>query len=168
MMLSWILFLSFCGTVGVATSNQSLLLIRSCGSLLPEVQPKERTDLVHTFWEKLKEFGKHTGLTPVNNSTWPAEFHILSTWFDISIQYSLHTQMFGLHFYFVSILKYSPVSMDLGDFTSWSIPSTLDSHSTSTWFTSLVSRMFLLLPAVQTVLQIQDYCCLQPVTFHLL
>lgn len=43
--------------LGVATPNQSLLLIRSCGSLLPEVQPKERTELVHKFWDKMKEFG---------------------------------------------------------------------------------------------------------------
>ncbi|PIK44103.1 putative leucine-rich PPR motif-containing protein [Apostichopus japonicus] len=43
--------------LGIATPNQSLLLIRSCGSLLPEVQPKERTELVHSFWDTLKGFG---------------------------------------------------------------------------------------------------------------
>ncbi|KAM6179765.1 leucine-rich PPR motif-containing protein, mitochondrial [Erethizon dorsatum] len=38
-------------------SNQALLLLRSCGSLLPEISLKERTDFVHKIWDKLQELG---------------------------------------------------------------------------------------------------------------
>uniref|UniRef100_A0A4W3GXW5 Leucine-rich PPR motif-containing protein, mitochondrial n=1 Tax=Callorhinchus milii TaxID=7868 RepID=A0A4W3GXW5_CALMI len=42
---------------GHPSSNQALLLLRSCGSLLPEVQLSERTALAHRIWEKLQELG---------------------------------------------------------------------------------------------------------------
>ncbi|KFP52881.1 hypothetical protein N323_09538, partial [Cathartes aura] len=38
-------------------SNQALLLLRSCGSLLPEVSLPERTELAHMIWDKMKELG---------------------------------------------------------------------------------------------------------------
>ncbi|NWR67048.1 LPPRC protein, partial [Bucorvus abyssinicus] len=38
-------------------SNQTLLLLRSCGSLLPEVLAPERTELAHMIWDKMKELG---------------------------------------------------------------------------------------------------------------
>ncbi|XP_013372996.1 PREDICTED: leucine-rich PPR motif-containing protein, mitochondrial [Chinchilla lanigera] len=38
-------------------SNQALLLLRSCGSLLPEISLKERTDFVHEIWNKLQKLG---------------------------------------------------------------------------------------------------------------
>ncbi|NXX73927.1 LPPRC protein, partial [Urocolius indicus] len=38
-------------------SNQTLLLLRSCGALLPEVLPHERTELAHMIWDKMKELG---------------------------------------------------------------------------------------------------------------
>lgn len=37
--------------------NQALLLLRSCGSLLPEISLEERTDFVHKIWDKLQELG---------------------------------------------------------------------------------------------------------------
>ncbi|XP_076067194.1 bicoid stability factor [Oratosquilla oratoria] len=40
-----------------ASSNQSLLLIRCCGSLVPEEDPDVRTKLVHNIWETLHKFG---------------------------------------------------------------------------------------------------------------
>lgn len=43
---------------GYPTGNQALLLLRSCGSLLPEVPLEERTKLAHRVWEKLHELGK--------------------------------------------------------------------------------------------------------------
>uniref|UniRef100_A0A4W3H080 Leucine rich pentatricopeptide repeat containing n=1 Tax=Callorhinchus milii TaxID=7868 RepID=A0A4W3H080_CALMI len=45
---------------GHPSSNQALLLLRSCGSLLPEVQLSERTALAHRIWEKLQELGTKT------------------------------------------------------------------------------------------------------------
>lgn len=45
-------------TAGYPSGNQALLLLRSCGSLLPEVPLEERTELAHRVWEKLKELGK--------------------------------------------------------------------------------------------------------------
>uniref|UniRef100_A0A670XQZ4 Leucine rich pentatricopeptide repeat containing n=1 Tax=Pseudonaja textilis TaxID=8673 RepID=A0A670XQZ4_PSETE len=39
---------------GFPNGNQALLLLRSCGSLLPELPPHERTALAHTMWTKLK------------------------------------------------------------------------------------------------------------------
>lgn len=45
-------------SAGFPSGNQALLLLRSCGSLLSEVQPTERTELAHHVWKKLKELGK--------------------------------------------------------------------------------------------------------------
>ncbi|NXY15692.1 LPPRC protein, partial [Atrichornis clamosus] len=42
---------------GCPGSNQTLLLLRSCGSLLPEVVSPERTELAHMMWDKMKELG---------------------------------------------------------------------------------------------------------------
>ncbi|MEE6474131.1 hypothetical protein FKM82_010283 [Ascaphus truei] len=42
---------------GYPSNNQALLLLRSCGSLLPELQLSERTELAHRIWEKLQELG---------------------------------------------------------------------------------------------------------------
>uniref|UniRef100_A0A8B9SID6 Leucine rich pentatricopeptide repeat containing n=1 Tax=Anas platyrhynchos TaxID=8839 RepID=A0A8B9SID6_ANAPL len=42
---------------GCPGSNQILLLLRSCGALLPEVLSSERTELAHTIWDKMKEMG---------------------------------------------------------------------------------------------------------------
>lgn len=49
---------------GYPSGNQALLLLRSCGSLLPEVPPLERTELAHRIWEKLQELG----MSPCNDS----------------------------------------------------------------------------------------------------
>ncbi|KAM6354986.1 leucine-rich PPR motif-containing protein, mitochondrial isoform 2-T2 [Podargus strigoides] len=38
-------------------SNQALLLLRSCGTLLPEISSPERTELAHMIWDKMKELG---------------------------------------------------------------------------------------------------------------
>ncbi|NXI45233.1 LPPRC protein, partial [Galbula dea] len=38
-------------------ANQTLLLLRSCGALLPEVLSPERTELAHMIWDKMKELG---------------------------------------------------------------------------------------------------------------
>lgn len=50
------IFHDVCRT-GFPSSNQALLLLRSCGSLLPELPPHERTELSHTIWTKLKDLG---------------------------------------------------------------------------------------------------------------
>lgn len=52
--------LTFCSCLfaGYPSGNQALLLLRSCGSLLPEVPQEERTELAHRVWEKLQELGK--------------------------------------------------------------------------------------------------------------
>ncbi|XP_064365654.1 leucine-rich PPR motif-containing protein, mitochondrial isoform X1 [Dromaius novaehollandiae] len=42
---------------GSPGSNQALLLLRSCGALLPEVLSSERTELAHMIWDKMKELG---------------------------------------------------------------------------------------------------------------
>ncbi|NXU59126.1 LPPRC protein, partial [Turnix velox] len=42
---------------GCPGSNQTLLLLRSCGALLPEVLLPERTELAHMIWDKMKELG---------------------------------------------------------------------------------------------------------------
>ncbi|XP_021109468.1 leucine-rich PPR motif-containing protein, mitochondrial isoform X2 [Heterocephalus glaber] len=42
---------------GNPSGNQALLLLRSCGSLLPEISFKERTDFVHKIWDRLQELG---------------------------------------------------------------------------------------------------------------
>ncbi|KAM4771378.1 leucine-rich PPR motif-containing protein, mitochondrial [Rhinophrynus dorsalis] len=50
------IFHDVCRT-GYPSSNQALLLLRSCGSLLPELQLSERTEIAHRIWEKLQELG---------------------------------------------------------------------------------------------------------------
>ncbi|NXJ06619.1 LPPRC protein, partial [Odontophorus gujanensis] len=42
---------------GCPGSSQTLLLLRSCGALLPEVLSSERTELAHMIWDKMKELG---------------------------------------------------------------------------------------------------------------
>ncbi|XP_016049852.2 leucine-rich PPR motif-containing protein, mitochondrial [Erinaceus europaeus] len=42
---------------GTPGGNQALLLLRSCGSLLPELEFSERTKLAHVIWEKLQKLG---------------------------------------------------------------------------------------------------------------
>uniref|UniRef100_A0A670K214 Leucine rich pentatricopeptide repeat containing n=1 Tax=Podarcis muralis TaxID=64176 RepID=A0A670K214_PODMU len=50
------IFHDVCRT-GYPSSNQALLLLRTCGSLLPEHHPAERTELAHTIWTQLKGLG---------------------------------------------------------------------------------------------------------------
>uniref|UniRef100_A0A663LN49 Leucine rich pentatricopeptide repeat containing n=1 Tax=Athene cunicularia TaxID=194338 RepID=A0A663LN49_ATHCN len=50
------IFHEICKT-GCPGSNQTLLLLRSCGTLLPEVLLPERTELAHMMWDKMKELG---------------------------------------------------------------------------------------------------------------
>ncbi|NXN09184.1 LPPRC protein, partial [Indicator maculatus] len=50
------IFHEVCKT-GCPGSNQTLLLLRSCGALLPEILSPERTELAHMIWEKMKELG---------------------------------------------------------------------------------------------------------------
>ncbi|XP_036291062.1 leucine-rich PPR motif-containing protein, mitochondrial isoform X5 [Pipistrellus kuhlii] len=42
---------------GCPGGNHALLLLRSCGSLLPELRLPERTELAHKIWDKLQELG---------------------------------------------------------------------------------------------------------------
>ncbi|XP_051016782.1 leucine-rich PPR motif-containing protein, mitochondrial [Acomys russatus] len=42
---------------GSPGSNQALLLLRSCGSLLPELTLAERTEFAHKIWDKLQKLG---------------------------------------------------------------------------------------------------------------
>lgn len=50
---------------GYPGSNQTLLLLRSCGALLPEVLSPERTELAHMMWDKMKELGRLILLVPL-------------------------------------------------------------------------------------------------------
>ncbi|NWU89490.1 LPPRC protein, partial [Upupa epops] len=50
------IFHEICKT-GSPGSNQALLLLRSCGALLPELLASERTELAHMIWDKMKEMG---------------------------------------------------------------------------------------------------------------
>uniref|UniRef100_A0A3B3DEU5 PROP1-like PPR domain-containing protein n=1 Tax=Oryzias melastigma TaxID=30732 RepID=A0A3B3DEU5_ORYME len=50
------IFHDICRT-GYPSGNQALLLLRSCGSLLPEMPLAERSELAHRVWEKLQELG---------------------------------------------------------------------------------------------------------------
>ncbi|CAH2254796.1 leucine-rich PPR motif-containing, mitochondrial [Pelobates cultripes] len=50
------IFHDICRT-GYPSSNQALLMLRSCGTLLPELPVTERTDIAHRIWEKLQEMG---------------------------------------------------------------------------------------------------------------
>lgn len=45
-------------SLGYPSGNQALLLLRSCGALLPEVPVEKRTELAHHVWEKLQNLGK--------------------------------------------------------------------------------------------------------------
>lgn len=42
---------------GSPGGNQALLLLRSCGSLLPELSLAERTEFAHKIWDKLEKLG---------------------------------------------------------------------------------------------------------------
>uniref|UniRef100_A0A667YUN4 Leucine rich pentatricopeptide repeat containing n=1 Tax=Myripristis murdjan TaxID=586833 RepID=A0A667YUN4_9TELE len=50
------IFHDICRT-GYPSGNQALLLLRSCGSLLPEIPLAERSELAHRIWDKLLELG---------------------------------------------------------------------------------------------------------------
>ncbi|XP_053317229.1 leucine-rich PPR motif-containing protein, mitochondrial isoform X2 [Spea bombifrons] len=50
------IFHDVCRT-GYPSSNQALLLLRSCGSLLPELPMPERMEIAHRIWDKLQELG---------------------------------------------------------------------------------------------------------------
>uniref|UniRef100_G3T270 Leucine-rich PPR motif-containing protein, mitochondrial n=1 Tax=Loxodonta africana TaxID=9785 RepID=G3T270_LOXAF len=51
------IFMNTCHSVGTPGSNQVLLLLRSCGSLLPELTHSERTEFVHRIWDQLQKLG---------------------------------------------------------------------------------------------------------------
>nr|XP_020455637.1 leucine-rich PPR motif-containing protein, mitochondrial [Monopterus albus] len=59
------IFHNFCRT-GYPSGNQALLLLRSCGSLLPEVPLEERTELAHHIWEKVQELGAQYDVSHYN------------------------------------------------------------------------------------------------------
>ncbi|XP_028927435.1 leucine-rich PPR motif-containing protein, mitochondrial isoform X2 [Ornithorhynchus anatinus] len=50
------IFTNICKS-GNPGSNQALLLLRSCGSLLPELPPSERTEFAHQIWDRLRQLG---------------------------------------------------------------------------------------------------------------
>ncbi|XP_038607102.1 leucine-rich PPR motif-containing protein, mitochondrial [Tachyglossus aculeatus] len=50
------IFTNICKS-GNPGSNQALLLLRSCGSLLPELPPSERTEFAHQIWDRLQQLG---------------------------------------------------------------------------------------------------------------
>ncbi|KAK7902075.1 hypothetical protein WMY93_018844 [Mugilogobius chulae] len=59
------IFHDICRT-GYPSGNQALLLLRSCGSLLPEIPPADRTELAHHIWEKLQELGAQYDVSHYN------------------------------------------------------------------------------------------------------
>ncbi|KAM4730439.1 leucine-rich PPR motif-containing protein, mitochondrial [Anableps anableps] len=59
------IFHDICRT-GYPSSNQALLLLRSCGSLLPEVPIEERNELTHRVWDKLQELGAQYDVSHYN------------------------------------------------------------------------------------------------------
>ncbi|XP_041866197.1 leucine-rich PPR motif-containing protein, mitochondrial [Melanotaenia boesemani] len=59
------IFHDICRT-GYPSGNQALLLLRSCGSLLPEMPLAERTELAHRVWEKLQELGAQYDVSHYN------------------------------------------------------------------------------------------------------
>lgn len=59
------IFHDICRT-GYPSGNQALLLLRSCGSLLPEVPLEERTELAHHVWEKLQQLGAQYDVSHYN------------------------------------------------------------------------------------------------------
>ncbi|KAM8945431.1 leucine-rich PPR motif-containing protein, mitochondrial [Pelodytes ibericus] len=50
------IFHDVCRT-GVPSGDQVLLLLRSCGTLMPELPMTERIEIAHRIWDKLKEIG---------------------------------------------------------------------------------------------------------------
>ncbi|XP_071336267.1 leucine-rich PPR motif-containing protein, mitochondrial [Trachinotus anak] len=59
------IFHDICRT-GYPSGNQALLLLRSCGNLLPEMPLEERTVLAHRVWEKLQELGAQYDVSHYN------------------------------------------------------------------------------------------------------
>ncbi|XP_024152765.1 leucine-rich PPR motif-containing protein, mitochondrial [Oryzias melastigma] len=59
------IFHDICRT-GYPSGNQALLLLRSCGSLLPEMPLAERSELAHRVWEKLQELGAQYDVSHYN------------------------------------------------------------------------------------------------------
>uniref|UniRef100_A0A8C6WJV4 Leucine rich pentatricopeptide repeat containing n=1 Tax=Neogobius melanostomus TaxID=47308 RepID=A0A8C6WJV4_9GOBI len=59
------IFHDICRT-GYPSGNQALLLLRSCGALLPEVPPANRSELAHHIWEKLQELGAQYDVSHYN------------------------------------------------------------------------------------------------------
>uniref|UniRef100_A0A1A7XIN2 Leucine-rich PPR-motif containing n=1 Tax=Iconisemion striatum TaxID=60296 RepID=A0A1A7XIN2_9TELE len=59
------IFHDICRT-GYPSSNQALLLLRSCGTLLPEVPLEERTELAHRVWDKLQGLGAQYDVSHYN------------------------------------------------------------------------------------------------------
>ncbi|XP_061915032.1 leucine-rich PPR motif-containing protein, mitochondrial isoform X2 [Entelurus aequoreus] len=51
---------------GYPSSNQALLLLRSCGTLLPEMVLQERTHLAHRIWGRLNELGARYDVSHYN------------------------------------------------------------------------------------------------------
>ncbi|PWA25954.1 hypothetical protein CCH79_00001841 [Gambusia affinis] len=59
------IFHDICRT-GYPSGNHALLLLRSCGSLLPEVPMEERNELAHRVWSKLQELGAQYDVSHYN------------------------------------------------------------------------------------------------------
>uniref|UniRef100_A0A8C6KM97 Leucine rich pentatricopeptide repeat containing n=1 Tax=Nothobranchius furzeri TaxID=105023 RepID=A0A8C6KM97_NOTFU len=59
------IFHDICRT-GYPSGNQALLLLRSCGSLLPELPLEERTELAHRVWDKLQGLGAQYDVSHYN------------------------------------------------------------------------------------------------------
>ncbi|XP_015233698.1 PREDICTED: leucine-rich PPR motif-containing protein, mitochondrial [Cyprinodon variegatus] len=59
------IFHDICRT-GYPSGNQALLLLRSCGSLLPEVPMEERNELAHRVWDKMQELGAQYDVSHYN------------------------------------------------------------------------------------------------------
>ncbi|XP_017287636.1 leucine-rich PPR motif-containing protein, mitochondrial [Kryptolebias marmoratus] len=59
------IFHDICRT-GYPSGNQALLLLRSCGSLLPEVPLKERNELAHRVWDRLQQLGAQYDVSHYN------------------------------------------------------------------------------------------------------
>ncbi|XP_077351806.1 leucine-rich PPR motif-containing protein, mitochondrial [Festucalex cinctus] len=59
------IFHDICRT-GYPSGNLALLLLRSCGSLLPEMGMEERTELAHLVWDRLQEMGAQYDVSHYN------------------------------------------------------------------------------------------------------
>ncbi|XP_078128811.1 leucine-rich PPR motif-containing protein, mitochondrial [Sander vitreus] len=59
------IFHDICRT-GYPSGNQALLMLRSCGSLLPEVPMEERSELAHHVWERLQKLGAQYDVSHYN------------------------------------------------------------------------------------------------------